>query len=197
MSLTCLFLLFRYGVLSQYQSRVYIPQTRPPTTDPLPNATHHRPSIHSSAPLITDCISTAINTTHRFTSLSFLFSLSSIVVFNPTISLPPPSSSIHAFNLNSVFFFLFLLFNFYPFIATWLYRFGFSDGLWVMCGQVCGLWWMAGMFCRYWWWLGCGFWWVAKMVCGSDCCGLHWGVGHLFFFFYFYYFFFFNFFFNF
>ena len=127
--------------------KVFLPQTKPPATDPLPDATHHRPLIHSSAPLITDYISTAVSTTDQFISMSFFFFFSSSLA-------PLFLGHLHHCQFNiliSVFFF------FFSFIATWLYQFGFLDGLWVMGGWVCGFLWMVGMFCGSCWWLGCGF----------------------------------------
>ena len=155
--------------LQKKKKKVSLPQTKPPASDPLPNATHHRPSIHSSVPFITDHRSTHRRHSSPIASpppsapfitdpiitdplsffFSFFFPLSSIVV-GPTVSWPPPPSLIHFFNLSSGFFF--------SFIVVKLYRFGFLDGLWVMGGWVCGLWWMVGMFCGSWWWLSCGFW---------------------------------------
>ena len=136
-------------VLSQYQSFPSTNQTSSlrsipichssPATDPFIGATHHRLHLHR----------------HQHHSLIhlleffFFFPLSSIVV-GPTVSWPLPPSLIHSFNFNSGFFF--------SFIAMWLYRFGFLDGLWVMGGWVCGLWWMVGMFCGFLWWLSCGSW---------------------------------------
>ena len=131
--------------------KVSLPQTKPPASDPFPYATHHRPPIHSSAPLITDCISTAISTTHWFTSLSFSFS------FRYPLSSSAPLFLGH-FHRRWFILLISILDFFFPFIAMWLYRFGFLDGLWVMGGWVCGLWWMVGMFCGFLWWLSCGSW---------------------------------------
>ena len=71
---------------SQIQSLRSTPRCHSsPAIDPLIGAIHHRPPIHSSAPLITDCISTAIGAIHyrsnhhRSTEFFFFFFLSVIL----------------------------------------------------------------------------------------------------------------------
>ena len=171
----CPFLILEQSLSSTNQTTSHWSTSRchsSPTINPLVNATHHW--LHL----------TIFNTTQQFTSLSFFIFYFYLFIYLFIVILHRGRQP-HYFLATSIIGGSFFFF-FFPFTATWLYWFGFSNGLWVMCGWVCGLWWMARMFCRYWWWLGCGFWWVAEMVCGSDCCGLQWVVGHLYIYIYIY-----------
>ena len=89
-------------------------------TDPLIGATHHWLHLHrrQNHPLI------------HLPEFFFFFSLSSII-FNPTVSWPPPPSLIHSFNPSSGFFPLYCCMALSIWIFGWFMGHGWL-GLWVM-----------------------------------------------------------------